>query len=258
MNNTFTIFGATIHWYGVIIALGMLSGILVASYQAKRRALNSDDIFTLSLIVIPFAVIGARILFVLSNLGAYDSLLDMISVWNGGMSILGGVMGGAIGVLAFAFWKNKDFLSIADIAVPALILGQAIGRWGNFVNQEVYGKLITNPAWQWFPFGVLISGQWFHALFFYESMLNLLGFALLFILLQKTNIKGVVMSAYLMYYGLVRFIMEPMREGEFIMRVLGLPISQVLSAVMFLLGLGITILLILRNRDKSKLQQTKV
>lgn len=254
--DSFNLFGLTIHWYGLIIALGMVAGILIASYNARKRGLTSDHVVSMALIVIPFAIVGARALFVLSNLELYSSFGQMIATWNGGLSIIGGVIGGAIGVTIFSVWKKVNFLSLADIAVPSLILGQAIGRWGNYFNQEVYGALIQNPAWQWFPFAVHIGGQWFAALFFYESVLNLIGVGLLLVLLYKFKHKGIVLAGYLFYYGLVRTVLESLRQPEFIMRVFGLPISQVLSAAMCLGGIGLFVWIVIKQKKQT--QQPKV
>jgi len=250
--DSFNLFGLTVHWYGLIIALGMVAGILLASYNARKRGLSSDDVVSMALIVIPLAIVGARALFVLSNLELYASFWEMVATWNGGLSIIGGVMGGAIGVTIFSVWKKVHFFNLADIAVPSLILGQAIGRWGNYFNQEVYGMLVENPAWQWFPFAVNISGQWFHALFFYESVLNLLGVGLLLLVLYKAKPKGLVLAGYLFYYGLVRTVLESLRQPEFIMRVFGLPISQVLSALMCLGGAGLFAWIMITQSNQAR------
>jgi len=250
--NSFEIFGIIIHWYGVIISLAMLAGIFVASFNSKKRNLAADDILTCAILTIPFAIIGARALFVLCNLSLYSNFWEMIATWNGGMSIFGGVIGGLIGVLIFCKWKKKNLLFVADIIAPSLILGQAIGRWGNFVNQELYGAQITNSSLQWFPFAVNVNGAWYQALFFYESFLNLIGFATLMLILHKSSKKGIVTAVYFMFYGAVRFILEPMRESEFIMTLFNIPLSQALSALIFIIGLVLLIYILVRNAKFKK------
>jgi len=180
----FTIFGLNVKFYGILMASAMLIGVILACKNAKSRGLTSDNIFALALYILPLAIIGARLVYVLGADHSY-TFLEMIKIWEGGMSIYGGIIGGAVGVLVFCLIHKKNFLDVADVAVVSLILGQAIGRWGNFFNQEVYGRIITDPSWQWFPFGVLLdNGEWHYALFFYEFLLNLAIFVLLLYIIK--------------------------------------------------------------------------
>lgn len=156
MVNGFTIFGLEIKFYGIIIALGMLLGIIVATKNTKFRNLKADDIYTLALYVLPLAIIGARLYFV----AFYDydyTFWEIFDIKSGGLAIYGGVIGGAAGALLFCLIHKKKFLNISDVAVISLILGQGIGRWGNFFNQEAYGYEVTNKALQWFPYAVYIE-----------------------------------------------------------------------------------------------------
>lgn len=237
--NGFTIFGLNIKFYGITMATAMLVGIILACKNAKQRGLKSDDIFALALYVLPLAVIGARLLYILGADHSY-SFAEMFKIWEGGMSIYGGIMGGAVGVALFCIIHKKNFLDVADVACVSLILGQAIGRWGNFFNQEVYGHLVTNPSWQWFPFAVLLdNGEWHYALFFYEFLINLAIFALLFILLRKVKTKGYVTSAYLVAYGTIRFCLEPLRESTYNLMIFGLKLSSITSVMAILAGIAI-------------------
>ena len=152
------------------------------------------------------------------------------------MSIIGAVIGGALGLVVLALVKKKNFFIAADVVAVVLILAQAIGRWGNYANQEVYGGVIESAKWQFFPFGVLIDGTWHYALFFYEFVFNLIGFGLLLFLLLKFDKKGLATGTYLLYYGTVRTLMEPLRENEFILRFKGIPISQAMSILMIIIG----------------------
>ena len=249
----FTIFGTEIKFYGIIMALAMLVGVLVACKNAKHRGLTGDNIFTLALYALPLAVVGARLVYVLGDLKSFSNFWDIFKVWEGGMSIYGGIIGGAIALLLYSIIHKKNFLCLADVAVVSLILGQAIGRWGNFFNQEVYGAVVTNPAFQWFPFAVLLdSGKWHYALFFYESIINLAIFFGLWYVLKKTQTKGYVMSLYLVSYGVIRFLLEPLRVAEYNLMLFGLKLSSVISVVAILAGIVSFVLIYTKSkRGKS-------
>lgn len=249
--NGFTIFGLNIKFYGILMATAMLVGVILACKNSKLRGLNSDDIFVIALYVLPFAVIGARLVYVLGAEHPY-TFLEILKIWEGGMSIYGGILGGALGVSLFCLIHKKNFLNVADILCVSLILGQAIGRWGNFFNQEVYGRLVTNPAWQWFPFAVLLdNGEWHYALFFYEFLINLAIFALLFVLLKKSKTKGYVTSAYLVAYGSIRFLLEPLRESTYNLMLFGLKLSSVISIISILAGIAIFIFVYTKQKRRG-------
>lgn len=255
--NSFSIFGLDIKFYGIIIGLGMLLGIIVAMKNAKFRNISSDDIITLALFVLPLAVIGARLYYVIFSSNSY-TFWEIFAIWEGGLAIYGGVIGGAIGVALFCIIKKKNFFDIADIAVPSLILGQAIGRWGNFFNQEAFGYEVLNKSLQWFPFSVYIesTGTWHLATFFYESMLNFAIFVGLFFLLRKVKIRGITMCSYFILYGFVRFFIEGLRTDS--LYIGPLRVSQLLS-LLLVIGFGVlfTILLILDRKKRIKQNQSE-
>lgn len=247
----FTIFGFNIKFYGIIMALAMLVGVLLACKNAKHRNLSSDNIFTLALIVLPFAVIGARLFFVLGSNHNY-TFWEVFKIWEGGMSIYGGILGGALGIILYCLIFKKNFFDLADVVCVSLILGQAIGRWGNFFNQEVYGFKVTNPSMQWFPFAVLLdNGEWHYALFFYESLINLAIFFVLLNLLKKVNLKGLVSGIYLISYGVIRFILEPLRMAEYNLMLFGIKLSSLTSAVAVIAGIVILIFTYTKYKRKS-------
>lgn len=253
--NGFNVFGLEIKFYGIIIALGMLLGIIVAVKNTKYRNLKADDIYTLALIVLPLAIIGARTYFCVFSSHSY-TFWEFLDIRSGGMAIYGGVIGGAIGVLLYCLIFKKNFFDVADIAVVSLILGQAIGRWGNFFNQEAFGYEITNTAMQWFPFGVFIesTSTWHLATFFYESISNFAIFAILMILIRKIKLRGIVMASYFIGYGLVRVLIEGLRTDSLYWGVFR--VSQVLSGILVVVGIIIILLITLIPRwKKSKEQQ---
>lgn len=249
--NSFTVFGLTVKFYGIIMASCMLIGIILACYNAKQRDLKSEDIFTLALYILPLAVIGARLIYVLGADHAY-SFVEIFKIWEGGMSIYGGILGGALGVFLFCQVHKKNFLDLTDVACISLILGQALGRWGNFFNQEVYGSIVTNPSWQWFPFAVLLdSGEWHYALFFYESLINLAIFAVLVLIFKKVKTKGYVTSVYLFSYGLIRFFLEPLREPTYNLMIFGLKLSSIASVVSFIAGIAIFVFVYTKQKRSA-------
>lgn len=247
----FELFGEPIYWYGIIIAMAALFAFGLSFSLLKHRNLPSDLPIDVFLAIIPIGIIFARLFSVVFEDGT--TILDFFNFRDGGLSIIGAVLGGTIGIGALCAIKKINFFKVADIIVPVLILAQAIGRWGNFANGEVYGWVVTNPALQFFPFAVAVGGEWHLALFFYEFVLNLLGFALLMILYFKTKKAGICTGAYLVYYGTIRLILENFRDGQFVLKFFGLPISQIISGAFIVAGI---IILILVN-SKTKKQKMK-
>ena len=245
---------ADVSWYGVFIGTGFILAVIIASELARERGVYKDMPYDLIWLVFPFAIIGARVFYVINALDEFDGFIDMISIWKGGLSIFGGVIGGIVAVLVFAWIKKINPLKIMDIAAPVLILGQAIGRWGNFINKEVYGLEITNSAFQWFPVGVNIDGTWHLALFFYESMISLVGFFVLVYILRHSKSLGIVAFSYLTWYGVVRAGLEFLREPQYILTLPGttLPASAITSAIMALVGIAGLVWIFVRSRQKSR------
>lgn len=259
MNPGFSIFGLHIAWYGVIIAVGMIIAIFIAIKNAKQRGLKKDDILNIALIVIPLSIIGARLYYVLFFDHTY-TFWEIFQIWNGGMAIYGGIIGGAIGILIYCLVKKKNFLDFADIIVPALILAQGIGRWGNFVNQEAYGYAVENSAMQWFPFAVFIQsdGLWHLATFFYESLWNLVGFELLMLILYKFKNRGVPTASYLIFYGMGRFWIEGLRTDSLFLFGTGIRVSQALSLLLVIGGvIWLTVLVIKKYKKSPKKEVLK-
>lgn len=242
-----------VSWYGVFIGFAFIVAVLIASELAHERGVYKDMPYDLIWLVFPFAIVGARLFYVINALDEFDSVAEMFSIWNGGLSIFGGVMGGIVAVFVFAAWKKINPLKIMDVAAPVLILGQAIGRWGNFINQEVYGFEIVNKAWQWFPVGVNIDGSWHLALFFYESVLSVIAFFVLMYILRHSKTLGVVAFSYLTWYGVVRAGLEFLREPQYILTLPGtsLPASAITSAIMALVGI-VGLFVVLQHNKKQK------
>ena len=248
----FTLFGLDVHWYGIIIAIGLLLAIILARFLAKLRGFDKDDPFEWILWVFPFAIVGARLYFLIFNGGPWG--WDSFKIWDGGIAVYGSIIGGAIGVLVYCLVRKKNFLSVADVIVPCLILGQGIGRIGCYCSGCCYGVEVTDPSLQFFPISIMLNdGHWHLATMFYESFCDLIICAVLIIILKKVKIKGIVLSTYLILYGIIRAIIEGFR-GESLM--LGsLRVSQVLSIILIAVGVALAIYLIInhiRQQEKPK------
>lgn len=245
VENLFGIQGLNIAWYGVIIAGGMVLGVLLAMARASRRGYHTDVILDFVLLAIPLAIVGARLYYVAFEWKNYaDDLIKIFAVNEGGLAIYGGVIGGVLAALILSRAKKFPLLTLLDLAIPSLILGQSIGRWGNFVNQEAFGALVSNPKLQFFPFAVYIQalGEWHQATFFYESMWNLLLFAFVLLLARKRPKDGTLLAVYFIGYGIGRAFIEGLRTDSLYLFD-GVRVSQVLSAALVLLGIVLLILL---------------
>ena len=231
----------SIHWYGLLIALAFGLGLLLANYHGVQRKIDIDKLTNLLLLVIPAAIIGARLYYVLFNWGYYAANpLEIPAVWHGGLAIHGGIIGGFLA----GYWyvrreKDLKLWTIADIIAPSLILGQAIGRWGNFFNQEAHGGPVSSEFISRFPDfiqkGMHIEGQYYHPTFLYESLWNGLVFIILLWMIRRKSLPdGVVAMTYLILYSLGRFFVEGLRTDSLMFG--PFRIAQVVSIVSIILA----------------------
>lgn len=229
-----------IRWYALIIVAGMLIGIWLASKEAPRRHLTTDDITDFMIWAVPFSLIGVRTYYVLFEWGYYKQHPnEIIALWEGGGAIYGGLIAGTIVLLIFSYRKKINPLDLLDVAIPGVLLGQSIGRWGNFVNQEAYGAITTNLNWlpEVFRKQMFISGSYRQPTFLFESMGTLLGFIIVILLRHRIKglLRGEIFGFYLVWYGLLRFVIEGMRTDS--LMVGSVRISQLLSLGLFITGL---------------------
>jgi phosphatidylglycerol:prolipoprotein diacylglycerol transferase len=207
-----------IRWYGLLIATGVLLGTTLAHREAIRRGLDPDRLLNVIVVAVLSALVGARLYYVLFNLGYYASNpLKIAAVWEGGLAIHGGLLAGAIAVVIVCRRSDLGIPTTMDILAPSLALGQAIGRWGNFFNQEAFG-VPTDLPWRLYidPYHRppdLARYEYFHPTFLYESLWNLLVFAVLWFLLRKRlqDRPGALLLCYLGLYSGGRFFVEGLR-----------------------------------------------
>ena len=244
-----------IRWYGLLIALSFLPGIYVAYRMAKNWGINPDHVFNIAIICAPMALIFARLFFCALNLDYYSRYpIQILYLWQGGLSIYGVVFGGILGCLIYAAVSRLPLLRIMDLGAVPLVLGQAIGRWGNFFNQELFGYP-TDLPWKMYiaPANRENAYQgfnYFHPTFLYESIANLLLFVLLLWRARKKNLApGVIVGLYLIGYGLIRFLMEFVRIEP--AAVGFLTWGQVASVVTILVG-GAILLFINRRENANR------
>lgn len=241
-----------VYWYGLIICLAIMLVIVLACFMAKKKGYSVDMPLNVALVILPTGILCGRLFSVLFDEGL--SITDYFNFRTGGMSIIGAIIGGGLGLLVYTFIKkDKDKLKYFDILCAVLILAQAIGRWGNYFNGEVYGKLIDSNSWAaHFPIAVKIGENYYQALFFYESVLDIIGFVFLCEIYLGTKRSGNTTAFYLIYYGVVRTVLESFRNEKYILRLWGLPISQVCSAIMIAVGIGIYVYLYIKSKNSSR------
>jgi len=259
----FQIFGYDVYWYGVIIGSGVLIALALAVQEAKRTQQNPENYVDIALFGVIFSVIGARLYYVIFSWKFYvNEPLKIFALREGGLAIYGGIIAGIITVIVYTKIKNLNFCLVADTAAPSLLLGQIIGRWGNFFNREAFGgytdnifamrylkEQVHNIAPSVLEKVVIVNGVEYiqvHPTFLYESMWNMGVFVLLFILKKKKKFDGEIFGLYLLGYACGRVWIEGLRTDQ--LKIANIAVSQLLSA---LLIVGAVVLLWYRN-NKSK------
>ena len=234
----FTVFGKNIYFYGVIISIAFLIGIFFCTKNCGKFGLKEDDVYDVLIWMIPLSIVGARLYFVLFNLDYYlANPSEIIAVWEGGLAIYGGIIAGILVIFLVCRRKRISVAAMLDLLIIACILGQAIGRWGNFMNREAFGcetdvfcrMGLTTPA------GDTI---FVHPTFLYESVWNLAGFIFLCIFVNsgKRRYDGQCLLIYFVWYGLGRFWIEGLRTDSLYVGSTGIRASQLLSALLVVFG----------------------
>lgn len=259
----FQIFGYDVYWYGVIIGSGVLIALALAVQEAKRTQQNPENYVDIALFGVIFSVIGARLYYVIFSWKFYvNEPLKIFALREGGLAIYGGIIAGIITVIVYTKIKNLNFWLVADTAAPSLLLGQIIGRWGNFFNREAFGgytdnifamrylkEQVHNIAPSVLEKVVIVNGVEYiqvHPTFLYESMWNMGVFVLLFIFKKRKKFDGEIFGLYLLGYACGRVWIEGLRTDQ--LKIANIAVSQLLSA---LLIVGAVVLLWYRN-NKSR------
>src|SRR5690625_5096585 len=244
----------TVYWYGVIIATGVFLGLYLATKEADRLGLKKDLVIDLIVFAIPIAIISARIYYVIFEWNQYVNgpWWQVFAVWNGGIAIHGALIGFVVTAIIYTRVKKVSFWQIADILAPSLILGQAIGRWGNFMNQEAHGGPISEAAYnnflQYLPDFIMnqmtINGVMFHPTFLYESFWNIVVFIFLLILRRYNPLRGELFLSYVITYSIGRFFVEGMRTDS--LYIGEIRVAQLIS---ILLIVGTVVLIVYRRKS---------
>jgi len=245
----------TIYWYGVIIISGLLLGLYLATKESDRLGLKKDLIVDLIVYAAPIAIVFARIYYVIFEWDRYvgGPWWKIFAVWEGGIAIHGALIGSVLTAIVYARVKKVSFWQLADIIAPSLILGQAIGRWGNFMNQEAHGGALSESTYnsfhQYLPDFIMnqmcIDGVMYHPTFLYESVWNLIVFVLLLILRKYNPLRGEIFLTYVISYSIGRFFIEGMRTDSLYMFA-NIRTAQFIS---ILLILGAVALIIYRRKS---------
>ncbi|SDW51449.1 Prolipoprotein diacylglyceryl transferase [Marinococcus luteus] len=217
----FEVGSVPIYWYGILIGLGALLGYILASYEAKKRGLPEDIFADLLIFAIPISIICARLYYVIFEWDYYaQNPGSILAVWEGGLAIHGGLIGAVLTGIVFSKIKRVSFWKLADIAAPSIILGQAIGRWGNFINQEAHGGEVSRSFLEGLQLPefiinqMYIEGAYYNPTFLYESLWNIAGFLLLLGLRRVNLRRGELFLTYVIWYSFGRFFIEGMRTDS--------------------------------------------
>ncbi len=246
----FSIFGLDIYWYAVIIVTGFALAILLAFRLLKKTSISQDNLLDMILIATPIAVICARLYYVIMDSGnSYETFWDVINIRNGGLAIYGAVIGAVASVAVYCTVKKLKVFDILDLVGIGFILAQGIGRWGNFVNQEAFGKATDSFLRMTIYYGGVQYSV--HPTFLYESLWNLTGALLLYFLFKKRQYVGQVFLGYLGWYGLGRAIIEGLRINSLYIPGTQLAVSQLVAIICVVAAAGLLITCeVLRRKDR--------
>lgn len=269
-----TAFIGSFNWYGLLMATGIMLGVIGCYFAAKHHGLEGDVIINMIIICIPLAILGARIYHVVFDVMAGKSwtFAEFCGFSNGefkglaGLAIYGGLFGSIIGAVIYHFWKNRkslpenkrvNFWQLADVGFTFIMLGQVVARWGNFANGECYGEVVTNPAFQWSPISMYVEHNgvmaWRTSIWFYESLWNFFGFFILLYLYlgRHKSFDGFVFALYCIIYGIGRAWIEAIRVND-VLYIGGIRVSVLVSVLFIIAGVAIIVTHIIRASRAGK------
>jgi len=250
----FSIFNINIYWYSICIIIGVLVAYFLIVNESKKHNIDKKDISDLVFYTVIIGILGARIYYVIFNLDYYlSNPLEILKIYNGGLAIHGGIIFGIVFVYLYTKKKNMSFLRILDIVAPSIIIAQAIGRWGNFFNQEAHGSMTTLDMLRRLHIpkfiidGMFIENNYYYPTFLFESILCIIGFIIIILVRKNKNIKlGFQIGLYFIWYGIIRFYIEILRTDSLMF--LNIKVAQVISIIGIILG----IILIINSKNQEK------
>ena len=255
-SEAFSLFGAPIAWYALIICMGMIFAVTYIIFRAKQIGIDSEQVLDFALFVIPIGVLGARLYYVIMEIDSFDSIGDVFNIRNGGLAIYGGIIAGAITVFCVCKYKKIDFLAFADCVVPGLIMAQAIGRWGNFMNGEAFGGITDS----FLRMGIQNGNTWYtfhtsemvyvHPTFLYESLWNVIGFIGVNIFYKHKKYDGQIFLMIFGWYGLGRMLIEGLRTDSLYLFGTSIRVSQALAALLFVVCASLLIYFAVKKPNK--------
>lgn len=235
----FSVFGIDVYTYGVLIALGLCLAFVYAVCEANRVGLSQDDLLNMFIIAVPVSIICARIYYVVFSWADYcENPIELLNIRGGGLAIYGGIIGALLSVFAYCRVKKIGVGKVWDILAVGLPIGQAIGRWGNFVNGEAFGSVCSLPWAMTIETGGRIIAESCHPTFLYESLWNAVGVVLLLIYKRRKRCDGQLFAAYLVWYGVGRVLIEGLRTDS--LYIGAFRVSQLVAGVSVLAGFFLT------------------
>ena len=241
-----------IRWYSVLVLVAFVIGFFLVVYRSRKRGISPALIYDMSFYLVIFCILGARLYYCLFNLDYYkENLIEVLKIWQGGLAIHGGIIAGIIFLLIYTKKHDIEFLSLTDLIAPSLVLGQAIGRWGNFFNQEAYGSATTIFELKRLHVpnfvidGMYINGTYHHPTFLYESVACLIIFIILMIVSIKSK-RGQLTGVYFILYGIVRYFIESLRTDSLMFG--NFKVAQIISILMIIIGMALLIIPMFRRK----------
>ena len=244
--------GIAVRWYGLIITTGILLAMLYCYFRSKEEGIKLDDLLDMAIYTVIFGILGARLYYVLFTLDEYNNIYEAIAIWEGGLAIYGAIIAGALTVFVICKIKKIAFTKAFDMAAPAVMIGQILGRWGNFFNGEAHGGEVLESEFFYFIRMGLSHGEgakivsYYHPTFLYESLWNLVGFVIINLIYKRKKFDGQIFLTYITWYGFGRMLIEGLRTDSLYVGVFR--ISQVVGFLCFVVG---AVLLII-NLAKAK------
>ena len=253
--------GFPVMWYGVIIAIGMLVAVAYVYYRCKQtESIKTEDLMDIAIFTILFGIVGARLYYVIFAIDNFHSLWDVFDLRSGGLAIYGGIITGALTIFIICkYFKKISWRKFFDATAPGVMMAQAIGRWGNFVNGEAYGSIVEegNPLY-FMRMGLLPNMNsstemyYFHPTFLYESLWNVIGFVLINIFYKKKRFDGEVALWYFIWYGFGRMLIEGLRTDSLYLWGTPIRVSQALGGLLFVGGVAILIYGLVRTKKEKE------